>query len=539
MIIDKTIDLWTPEEQEEYSELQKIVSPEDESVMDDPGWGKRFMAANDRLNELCALIDRRYIDQTDCETAVEDAREIVEALKESDYLKNVERFRQYIPQDIDGYVTNIWGDEPSAEKEFSTRFYRNVTQYCGEGATTFIQNVISLQIKAVKEKAQYDDPVLELNSIISAKVDVWFPGFSEKQRLEGPYTPVPVGYYVLMRDKISSEIVGIGEGGKAVWPINDRGDGRGRALSVSDDDTILFMAWFEDESGKDNLELSHLTWEERDIINAVFSIWNQAREKGIACVMTVSDIYANMPGVSGKPSKTQKELIIRTMTKLSNMKIRIDATDQLKAWGKIDADDDDIKWVRSGRYLELRDNELTIKGRTVTGWRVIAEPIHLEYARTMGHLDSIPRRYLNIKDRDGYPVPMSEHRRMLLTYMLRSVNIIKKDMERATASARNYNRYHSEKKLPVEYRGMNDCISFDVMWDRINSPTIKPKRIREETPTAPKARTRAEEKRDREFIETVLEYWKGCGWIPGYELTKKGTKYTGVRILYQKPKTSA
>ena len=80
-----------------------------------------------------------------------------------------------------------------------------------------------------------------------------------------------------------------------------------------------------------------LTEYERQVSDAVISLWAEAKRQNMPPVFTVDMIYQSMPGGGDRPQPAQRAAITRTIEKLRRLHIYMDATEEMRKRGKIGA----------------------------------------------------------------------------------------------------------------------------------------------------------------------------------------------------------
>ena len=73
-----------------------------------------------------------------------------------------------------------------------------------------------------------------------------------------------------------------------------------------------------------------LTEYERQVSDAVISIWEETQKSGLPPEFTTDMVFRAMPGSSDKPSPQQAGAITKAIEKLRNLKIYLDVTDEMR-----------------------------------------------------------------------------------------------------------------------------------------------------------------------------------------------------------------
>ena len=264
---------------------------------------------------------------------------------------------------------------------------------------------------------------------------------------------------------------------------------------------------------------------ERLVSDAIISIWQDANKKGVDPAFTIDTIYNTLPGGGDKASPKQREEIARVIEKCRRTRIKIDATNELRARGVID---DDERYTENEDYFLLREARLESphSNRSVNAYILTAKPVMLRYAEKTNQLISVQKRLLDIrKVKKGAIstelVAMTSDRQAITGYMARRILWMKRDLEAAREKLKKYNsrrHKHPEEELPEkklsDFRKQSSTILYGTLFAATDTATDN----REQT------------RRNREFCLDVLEYWLKDGWIQGYTQLQKGNKFTGISI---------
>ena len=284
--------------------------------------------------------------------------------------------------------------------------------------------------------------------------------------------------------------------------------------------TIFVMASLETENGI----ISSLTEYERNVSDAIMSIWEQAQRDGVTPAFTADSLYRAMPGSGERASAQQKGAITKAVEKLRHLYLDVDATLELRQRGIIGEKD---TYTINENYLTLRRHDYGRYGeRKQTAWEIKVIPPILDYSKRIKQILTVPAKYLAIEKvkqgkASGEILMMNADRQAMTSYMLRRIAIMKHDRERAADALRSYNRRRSrDKTLPEKtvaaFRRQSDTILFDTLFEE----------------TATSTDNRKMTMNNRNFCFDVLDYWKTTGYIKGYEKQTKGRSITGVTIVY-------
>lgn len=262
---------------------------------------------------------------------------------------------------------------------------------------------------------------------------------------------------------------------------------------------------------------------ERQVSDAVISLWAEAKRRNMPPVFTVDMIYQSMPGGGDRPQPAQRAAITRTIEKLRRLHIYMDATEEMRKRGKIDADK---TFIVDSYYLNVTRAEYKARNsrQIVTAYKVEGEPIMLIYSKMTGQLLTVQAKHLAIrKVKEGAisaeVIPATAGRQAMIGYMLRRIAIIRHDAEAAKDALRHYeNRRKREPELEAmplsAFRKQSPVILFDTLFTEAGTATTD----------------RKQTGRDRTFCYDVLEYWRATGLIKGYHEQRTGKKITGFAV---------
>lgn len=274
-----------------------------------------------------------------------------------------------------------------------------------------------------------------------------------------------------------------------------------------------------------------LTGIEREITNAVVSLWIEAQNRKIPCIITPDMIHRAMPGGGDKASPQQREVITSTIDKLRRLFIKVDVSDEMRA-RKIIGENEEM--ILDDAFLSAIHGQYKVKngGQTTDAYLIKSEPIALTYSLLNNQILSAPARYIAVEKvkngrATGELLSMTPARQAMTGYMLRRIAVMKNDDKEAHKKKRNYDRRRAQDKT-LEVR---DLDSF-----REQSLTILFDPIFEAAGISDQSRDRAMD--NRNFCFQVLDYQIAAGNIKGYEKLTEGRSIKGVKISFstQKPK---
>ena len=267
---------------------------------------------------------------------------------------------------------------------------------------------------------------------------------------------------------------------------------------------------------------------ERQVSDAIISLWIEALEGGAAPRFSPDMIYRSMPGGGIKASDNQKADIDAAIEKFRHLHIYVDATEEMRKRGIID---ENKTYIFDEFYLNVRRHTLKTKngGTILQGYEILSQPIILTYCYLTKQLLTVSAKLLSIekvhefngrKITTGELIPMNTTRQSMTGYLLRRIEVMKHDERAAKEKKRAYDRRRAkdkslEEKQYTSFKEQSQTILFETIFSDVGLT----KQSREET------------RRNRNFIFQVLEYWILCGSIKGYEKQTKGRSITGVKIL--------
>lgn len=268
---------------------------------------------------------------------------------------------------------------------------------------------------------------------------------------------------------------------------------------------------------------------ERQVSDAVISLWIEATKQKIPAVFTTDMIYRAMPGGSEKASPQQKGAITKAMEMFRRLHITVDATDELRKRGKIGEKE---TFKIDNFYLSATHAEYKVKngGQTVNAYRIDTEPIILTYCKLTNQLLTVKADYITVKRVQNYRgkriitnelLPMTAPRQAMTGYLLRRIAVMKRDEQEAKERKRSYDRRRAkdkslEEKPLAAFREQSPVVLFDTLFADAGLSNL----------------SREEARRNRDFVFQVLDYWTLCGNIKSYEKQTKGRSITGMKILF-------
>ncbi len=265
--------------------------------------------------------------------------------------------------------------------------------------------------------------------------------------------------------------------------------------------TAYTMIEFDPGETSTKITDAHLSEYERQVSDAVISLWIEAVRKKLPPIFTPDMIFRAMPGGSDTASPQQKGAITKTIEKFRRLHITVDATEEMRKRGVIGSN---ATFKLDNFYLSATHAEYKVKngGQTVNAYKIDTEPILLTYCIMTKQLLTVPAKYLAIekvkKGRiSGELVTMTADRQAMTGYMLRRIAVMKHDRKNKVQTQSN-------------------VILFDTLFAE----------------TGTKTDNRKQTMINRNFCFNVLDYWKVSGFIKGYSKQEKGRSITGIVIEF-------
>lgn len=248
---------------------------------------------------------------------------------------------------------------------------------------------------------------------------------------------------------------------------------------------------------------AHLSEYERQVSDAIVSLWLEADKRGMPPVFTTDMIFRAMPGGGDKLSPRQREKITETIEKFRRLHITVDATEEMRKRRVISQD---AIYKIDNFYLSATHAKYRVKrgGQIVDAYRIDAEPIILTYCEMTRQYLTVPAKYLAIrKVKDGGVsdelVRMTPDRQCMVGYMARRIRVMERDRNNGKVRQSN-------------------VILFRTLFKEVGIEAKSRKQIR----------------RNLDFCFNTLEFWKAVGFIKGYsrqqEEGRRNSPVTGVAI---------
>lgn len=266
---------------------------------------------------------------------------------------------------------------------------------------------------------------------------------------------------------------------------------------------------------------------DRQIYDAICSIWEYGHESRM---FTPDTVYRAMTGTDSQPSPQQRGAITKSIDKWRRILGKVDATAEITAYLKRKRMEPEpgtvFKW--GDAMLSVRELEAKQGKNKQTVYKLNSEPLLLSYSRATGKLLTAPTALLDVKEltADGQPtgpsIANTEGRIALKGYLWRRVLIMKHDIKDAQGRYRYYENERKRKpELPAKplksFFKQSHCILFETLFEATEQTTPN----------------RELQRRNRDYVFQVLDYWKAVGHIAGYKKqTGKRGAITGFEILF-------
>lgn len=293
--------------------------------------------------------------------------------------------------------------------------------------------------------------------------------------------------------------------------------------------TVYALATLEN---MENLTYSGKPFSEYDrtVLDAVVSLYADRTEKNMPAAATADIIYRIMTHKTESEyvSPAQQKKVEASIDKMRyNIRVKADATAELKARG-IDTTPDGKKitsYTIDNFILSADKHTVTAGGKKIAAY-IFHEPILYNYARLTGQLFTVPGKMLDIKqvDKTGRvlttSLPNTDNRIAVKSYILRRVQIMKHDEQKAADAYRKYmNRRKKASELPIknisDFRKQQRTILFSTIFRAADIKTNSQTEM-------------------RKYVFDVLDFWAAMSdkkhGIKGYKKRKKGKTADAVII---------
>ena len=244
-----------------------------------------------------------------------------------------------------------------------------------------------------------------------------------------------------------------------------------------------FVSDFPDEGKDISLEgRMKITPYDREVHDAVVTL-HVAGNK----IVTPEMVYRAMNGMteSEKLSPQAIDAVTRSMDKSRYTTLKIDFSQEAQAYKK------DCKAIYEGYLLACDKLTVSTGGRTKEAYRLLREPILLEYSKISGQIITVPIKLLQTKGN----IRSTEDVIVLRGYLLRQIEGMK---------SRTFHRINK-----IAYKSI--FTELDILPDNYANYKEKTRKI-------------------REHVIAILGGWVKQNYIKNYEQYKNGKKIEGVEI---------
>lgn len=271
-----------------------------------------------------------------------------------------------------------------------------------------------------------------------------------------------------------------------------------------------------------------LTEYDRQVYDGICSIWEYGHENKM---LTPDTVYRAMTGTDKQPSPQQREAITQSIEKWRRTFAKVDATEEMTAYLKrrrIDPKPGTVfKWDNT--MLSLSGLEVVNGGHRQKVYKFDREPLLLSYSKATGKVLTSPTSLLDIKEisetgeATGPSIDNTEGRIAIKGYLWRRVLVMKHDLVDAR---KNFKKYETDRKRHPDVYPAKPLTAFCKQSHSILFDTL----FKE---TGQTSDNRAIQRRNRDYVFQVLDYWRAENHIAGYK-KKTGPRnaITGVEIEF-------
>lgn len=214
---------------------------------------------------------------------------------------------------------------------------------------------------------------------------------------------------------------------------------------------------------------------------------------------TAEMVFRAMNGLTGSEyvSPQQVAAVTKSLDKMRNIDIKIDATDEFKKRKIINPADNKAQVLFEAKCLEARIVTVKINGTERRGYQPLAKPVLYEYSERLNQVISVNSELLVIHDVEPggkiskNRISNTDNLSLIREYLLQQIEIMK----------------HNPK--------YNRTININTFYDETETNT-----------SVSKYRTQA-----RRQAAQCLDYWKAAAYIRDYSFAKKGKAIDGIKII--------
>ena len=392
MIIDKIKPLWTEEELQQTKALQTAIqdlcenAPRDANGVMEAEPNELFEDHYDNIDAIRKRVEQRYYDsfKSKPEAIYDDIKEIITALDKADFLDFIEDAKKE-QEDI---LTR-----GGSKKSVAYTMLESLKEETAKNAQTFIQYQLNYQYLALQKYQLKARPV---TNAITSKILEWYPSYEIDN--------VSIAYPEQKLENLT----------KATSSLFDTNRSWERQVYID-----IAPSNNKAKEAKVLLEIDpHITSElkltpkDEGILSCAVSLAS-ANVYGIITPHEVAKyFYYGNEGYSN-PSPQQVSAVKRKLDLYANNRVTIDYTDHALLNG---AKLKEGEKATISRYILPSDIVIVrANGKTVTGYRLIAQSPFFEYAEKVHQLTEIPSRALNV------PVRLTEENINIREYLIKQI----------------------------------------------------------------------------------------------------------------------
>lgn len=270
---------------------------------------------------------------------------------------------------------------------------------------------------------------------------------------------------------------------------------------------------------------------------AVVSLYKGYTGNGLPPLITGKRIAQEVYRTNGKLHQDQIDRVVESIEKQRfGLHVHADCTEQMLERSKnmraqhkpgITIDDKPIEEIDGFQYIIndpmiIAANRLVkINGKVKNAYLLLPPPL-LDYAAKTGQLRTVSNTALTVSEVNqdgttGAALSLNDRKIAIKNYLIRRIESMKADEDKAKARLYNYEHDHKKKKDSQEktlehYRRMKRSILTETLYNTIEIPKGKER-------TAAKV-----------FIVQCFEYWKAVGYIKNFSTKKKGKTIEAIQV---------
>lgn len=199
--------------------------------------------------------------------------------------------------------------------------------------------------------------------------------------------------------------------------------------------TTFVCVTYTNKAGEKIKDRANYTEFDRQIQDTVCSLWLYGDPKR---TFTVDMLFRALTHKrNANPSRQQTEAIIKSLEKQCQIRVEVDATEEMQMRG-IRIDGEIIQeWRMKDNLLSLRNIRIKTGNKITEAYKITAEPILLTYARLTNQLTTVPADLLDVKEVSkgkltDTSIANSDTRICVKGYLLRRIAVINHDQKQST-----------------------------------------------------------------------------------------------------------